>query len=102
MIKKVSPAGRKKSENKVSYGKLKETVIELDRIAKMLIRRDLALLETREKLEYSLEELKNKNIEFQKKVAELELLNNIMIGREIKMIELKNEIEEIKKQTAER
>ena len=86
----------KESEREVEYIKLKAIAEELDRIAKLLIRRDLELLETRDKLELSLVELEEKNIELQEKIEELGRMNIIMIGRELKMIELKKEKEELK------
>jgi len=92
----------KKPEKKVEYIRLRATAEELDRIAKLLIRRDLELLETREKLEKSLTELKEKNIELQKKIKELEKFNKLTVDRELRMIELKKEIKELKGKLAEK
>ena len=83
----------KETAKEAEYIKLKAIAEELDRIAKLLIRRDLELSETREKLELSLAELENKNIELQHKIEEMETMNRMMIGRELKMIELKKENE---------
>ncbi|MEK7482214.1 MAG: hypothetical protein AAB620_00245 [Patescibacteria group bacterium] len=91
----------KKAEKEAEYIKLKAIVEELDRIAKLLIRRDLELSETREKLELSLIELENKNIELQQKIEEMGTMNRMMIGRELKMIELKKEKEELKSKLKE-
>jgi len=106
----------------------------LDRIAKMLIRRDFELTETKEKREAELKELQriktelenaksvleikvkartkeleelNQNLEeqvkertkeLQKKVESLDKMNKLMIGRELKMVELKKEIKELKEE----
>ena len=91
----------KETAKEAEYIKLKAIAEELDRIAKLLIRRDLELSETREKLELSLAELENKNIELQHKIEEMETMNRMMIGRELKMIELKKENEELKSKLIE-
>lgn len=85
----------------VEYIKLKATAEELDRIAKLLIRRDLELSETKDKLELSLIELEDKNIELQQKIEEMGTMNRMMIGRELKMIDLKKEKEELKNKLKE-
>jgi len=105
-------------------------IIELDRIAKMLIKRDFSLMEVKEKRESELVELKKtkqaleeaktaleikveertkqlqdltKNLEekirertkeLQEKVEDLKRFNELVIDRELKMIELKKELEE--------
>lgn len=98
MVKKESLSKTKKPEE----NKQRTTIEELDRIAKLLIRRDLELLETREKLEQSLDELREKNIELQEKIKMLDKMNKMMIGRELRMIELKKEIKELKSKLQEK
>lgn len=70
--------------------KLKETVKELNRITKMLLKRDLELAKTREKLENYLEQLEEKN-------KELVRINKLMVGRELRMKELKEQNKKLKK-----
>jgi len=41
--------------------------------------------------------LKNVELELQAKISELEKINELMTGRELKMVELKKELEELKK-----
>jgi len=96
MVKKKFSPKTKKSEEVVKYIRLKATMEELDRIAKLLVRRDLELLETKEKLQQSLIELREINIELQEKIKELEKFRKLTLGREIKMIELKQEIKKLK------
>ncbi len=91
MVKKKFLQKTKELGESADYIKLKVRAEELDHIAKLLIKRDLELSETREKLEQSLVELKEKNIKLQKKIEELDRMNKIMIDRELKMIELKKE-----------
>lgn len=100
-IKKFLPK-TKNPGKRVEYIELKATVEELDHIAKLLIRRDLELSETREKLEQSLVELGEKNIELQKKIEDLDKMNKMMIGRELRMIELKKEIKKLKSSLGEK
>lgn len=111
---------------------------ELDRIAKMLVRRDFALMEVREKREVELEELRKikaeleeakttlearveartrelrelaqslegqvegRTRELREKVEELERMNKLMLGRELKMVELKGEIRRLKEELERR
>ncbi|MBL7156066.1 MAG: hypothetical protein ISS87_00485 [Candidatus Pacebacteria bacterium] len=117
---------------KVAVKKRDDQLQELDRIAKMLVRRDFDLMETKEKRENELKELKETKLELEKakssletkviertkeldaltrnleiqveerttelkeKIDELQKMNNLMIGRELKMAELKIEIIELK------
>jgi len=119
---------------KKSPSKRTKKLEELDRIAKMLIRRDFALTETREKREAEFKELqrvkaelenaksgleikvkartkeleeltqnleeqvKERTQELQKKVESLDKMNRLMVGRELKMVELKKEIKELKEE----
>lgn len=64
---------------------------ELDRIAKMLIKRDFELTEIRAKRE-------KERAELERKTEELERFQKFAVGRELKMIELKKEIEKLKKE----
>lgn len=90
------------SPKKVDYEKLEAMVKELDRIAKLLVRRDLELLETRERLEQSLVELEKKNTELNNKIKDLKRFERLTVGRELRMIELKKEIKELKRRLAEK
>jgi len=49
-----------------------------------------------------LTEIKEKEKELQKKIKELERLNKLAIGRELKMVQLKKEIEKLKKELRKR
>ena len=44
------------------------------------------------------EELYSMNQELQKKINDLKVMNDLMVGRELKMIELKKEVESLKRQ----
>jgi len=119
---------------KAVVGKRDDQLQELDRIAKMLVRRDFALMETKEKREAELKELKETKLalekakfglevkvaertrkldilargleeqveertaELKEKINELQKINNLMVGRELKMAELKVEIRELKEE----
>ncbi|MEK7657895.1 MAG: HAMP domain-containing protein [Patescibacteria group bacterium] len=48
-------------------------------------------------IEKNQKELKEKDVKIEEKLAELEKFKNLTIGRELKMIELKKELEELKK-----
>ena len=92
---------------------------ELDRIAKMMVKRDFELMELKDEREAELKELRKvkkeleditanlekkvqeRTQELQKKVEELERMNNLMVNRELKMVELKNEIEQLKEKQTE-
>jgi hypothetical protein len=87
-----------KTSNKKVIAKTKETELqreedlqEIDRIAKMLVRRDLELSGIREKREKEFQEL-------EEKTKELERFNKLAVGRELKMIELKKEIEKLQEE----
>ncbi len=129
----------KKRRNKAIVGELsgitqerKKELLEMDRIAKMLIRRDLELVETREKREAELKELervkaelenaksvleikvkartwelreltqnleeqvKERTKELQEKIEESQKMIKLMVGRELRMVELKKEIQKLK------
>jgi predicted nucleic acid-binding Zn-ribbon protein len=55
------------------------------------------LQEAYQKLNKSNRELTATSKSFQEKMAEMEEFNKMMVGREIKMLELKKEIENLKK-----
>jgi hypothetical protein len=74
---------RKKLEIKV-----KERTRELEELAKGL----------EEKVKERTKELQEKTIELQKRVAELEEFHRLAVGRELKMIELKEEIKKLKEE----
>jgi uncharacterized protein YerC len=52
-------------------------------------------------LKYIADELTKANVTLKKKTTELEHFNNLMVGREMKMIELKKEINELLKKSGE-
>ncbi len=118
------------SSEKAGIAELEAQRSELDHIAKMLVRRDFALMEIKEKREAEMVELKKtkkeleeaksvleikvkertgqleelaksleakvkeRTRELQEKMTELERFNRLAVGREIKMVELKKELEE--------
>lgn len=88
--------------------KREKEIGELDRIAKMLVRRDFALMEIKEKREDELAELKKIKDELEEakrvlelKVEELEMFKRLAVGRELKMIELKEELAECRSRLVE-
>jgi hypothetical protein len=68
--------------------KVKARTRELEELTKTL----------EEKVKERTKELQEKTIELQKRVAELEEFHRLTVGRELKMIELKEEIERLKKE----
>jgi hypothetical protein len=68
--------------------KVKEKTRELEELNKAL----------EEKVKERTKELQEKTIELQKRVAELEEFHRLAVGRELKMIELKEEIKRLKKE----
>ena len=83
--------------------KIDKNVQELDRITKMLLRRDFELMDIREKQDGKIKELSRVKLELEQsknvleqKIEELEKMNKLMFGREIRMFELKKEIKQLK------
>jgi hypothetical protein len=74
-----------------------KTVLEIKVAARTKELRDLAE-SLEEKVKERTKELQEKTIELQKRVAELEEFHRLTVGRELKMIELKEEIERLKKE----
>jgi hypothetical protein len=83
-------------ELKQKYTQLEFQKNELDRTTKMLVQRDLSLSETRDYLEEALVKSDKVRLELQEKNDELERFHRLAVGRELKMIELKKEINKIK------
>ena len=141
MIKLKSYDGKRRGQSETKFlakkgscWKKNDQLQELDRIAKMLVRRDFALMETKEKREAELKELKETKLalekakseletkvaertrkldilargleeqvekrtaELKEKIDELQRINNLMVGRELKMAELKTEIKGLKEE----
>jgi HAMP domain-containing protein len=73
---------------------------ELGELATSFNQMTQKLQEVNEQNKKSTEELNNKSEELSQKMAETERINKLMMGRELKMIELKKEIEELKKQNS--
>lgn len=71
---------------------------ELQRIIKMLVRRDFELMKEREKREEEVVDLENIKRKFEMQNRELNKINRLMIGREKRMIGLKKELDEVLKE----
>jgi len=78
-----------------------KTVLEIKVAARTKELRELAE-SLEEKVKERTKELQEKTIKLQKKVAELEEFHRLTVGRELKMIELKQEIERLKKELEKR
>lgn len=77
------------------YSTVKDLVKEKDAIQRLETEKTDFLKEKEVELEKKVSE---RTIELDKKLTELDQMNKLMIGREIKMIELKKEIKELKSQ----
>ncbi len=73
----------------------KQRLEELDRITKMLVRRDFELMKEREVREREMMELKEAREKLELQNKELNKINRLMIGREKRMIDLKREIKDL-------
>ncbi len=71
---------------------------ELERIIKMLVKRDFELMKERETREEEVVGLENIKRKFEMQNRELNKVNRLMIGRERRMIELKKELQEAQKE----
>lgn len=87
-IIKQSDAREHAKGQKREIEELRATMAELDKVAKMLIRRDLELSDVRARREKEVAELRTKT-------EELEAFRRFAVGREIKMVDLKEKLEEV-------
>jgi len=94
-----------------SQEEIKQQVVELEKLNRFMVARELKMKEIKEEVKELRSKKKlnpkanKKNFKkpetsidkLQKKNKELEELNKIMVGREVRMLELKKEIEQLKK-----
>jgi len=86
-------------ETKFAHRKVKEALEEAKTVLAIKVRaRTRALEEERVLLE---EKVKQRTKEIQEKMEELERFNRLAVGRELKMIELKEEIKKLKEELEE-
>lgn len=94
-------------QRKLLEEEVKSRVIELEKAKKTLEDAKITLeirvkARTRELEEMAKgldQQVKNRTVELQKKVEELERANKLMVGREIRMLEIKKELDKIKGKT---
>lgn len=82
------------------YQKIRKELEESEKILKIKVKARTKQLE--ELAENLRKESSEKEKELKKKVKELERFNKLAIGRELKMIELKKEIEKLKEELGKR
>lgn len=82
-----------KSENEA-----KKNLEELDRITKMLVKRDFELMKERQMREDEVLELIKVKEKLESQNEELNKMNRLMVGRENRMIELKKEMKALEKE----
>lgn len=81
--------------------KRKDEIERLEKSIKLLIKRDIQITEAREKLREKIKELEQTKKELQEKVKELERFQELTVGRELKMVELKKQVESLRKKVDE-
>ncbi|MDP3982274.1 MAG: hypothetical protein Q8P70_01885 [bacterium] len=77
---------------------VKARLEELDRITKMLVKRDFELMRERERREMELSELIKAKEQLEDQNIELNKMNHLMIGRENRMVELKEEVNTLREE----
>ncbi len=76
----------------------REYIEELDRITKMLVKRDFELMKERQMREDEVLELIKMKEELESQNKELNKMNHLMVGRENRMMEIKKEMEKLKEE----
>ena len=76
----------------------REHIEELDRVTKMLVKRDFELMKERQMREDEVLELIKVKEELESQNRELNKMNRLMVGRENRMMELKGEVAKLKEE----
>jgi len=84
-----------------SSKKRKDEIEKLEKSIQLLIKRDIQITDAREKLREKVKELENTKRELQEKIKELERFQELTVGRELRMVELKRENNNLKKEIRE-